>query len=163
MSIGIFLSRSTKIAKKFETPCVAFQKYLERNGFKARRLGANDYTLHSPLKGVMDLIKTCQGAIILGYPQYEVKATITKGAKRQGQISGVFPTPWNQIEGTLAFKQRIPVLVIAHEGVSGGIFDYGVTGEYVHTTMLNRLDWHKERSFQGIFQEWKNKIKGLSA
>jgi len=84
---------------------------------------------------------------------------VSRAAKPQQQVLAVFPTPWNQIEATLAFKQRIPVLVIAHEGVSGGVFDYGVTGEYVHIAKLNRKDWHKEKHFQGVFQQWKKRIR----
>ncbi len=159
MPTDVFLSRPTAIEKRFETPYAAFESYLSRAGYKTHRLGADQYTMDSPLTGVMKLMKTCQAAIIQGYPQYEVTAALSKAAKPQQQISAVFPTPWNQIEATLAFKQRIPVLVMAHEGVSGGIFDYGVTGEYVHTTKLNRKDWHKEKGFQGVFQEWKKRIK----
>jgi hypothetical protein len=159
MPTDVFLSRPTIIEKRFETQYAVFESYLSRAGYKTHRLGADQYTLDSPLTGVMELMKTCQAAIILGYPQYEVTATLSEAANPQQQISAVFPTPWNQIEATLAFKKRIPVLVIAHEGVSGGIFDYGVTGEYVHITKLNRKDWHKEKGFQGVFQEWKKRIK----
>lgn len=159
MPVGVFLSRPTVIEKRFETPCNAFESYLLRVGCKTHRLGADQYTMDAPLTGVMRLMKTCQAAIILGVPQYEVTAALSKAGKLQQQILAVFPTPWNQIEATLAFNQCIPVLVIAHEGVSGGIFDYGVTGEYVHTTKLNRKDWHKEKSFQGVFQEWKKRIQ----
>lgn len=133
MAINIFLSRPTVISKKFETQYTAFEAYLRRKGYKVLRLGADQFTMDAPLKGVMDLMKTCSGAIILGYPQYEVTAALSKAAIPEHRISAVFPTPWNQIEGTLAFKQRIPVLVVAHEGVTGGIFDYGVTGQYVRT------------------------------
>jgi len=115
--------------------------------------------MDAPLRGVMDLMKTCRAAIILGYPQYEVRANISKAATPEQEISAIFPTPWNQIEATLAFKQRIPVLVIAHNGVSGGVFDYGVTGEYVHTTNLNMKYWYKEKDFQGVFREWQKRIK----
>ena len=159
MRIDVFLSRPTEIEKRFETPYAAFELFLSRAGYNARRLGADEFTMDSPLTGVMKLMKKCQAAIILGYPQYEITATLSKAAKPQQQISAVFPTPWNQIEATLAFKQRIPVFVIAHDGVSGGIFDFGVTGEYVHSTKLSRKNWHKKRAFQGIFQEWTNRIK----
>lgn len=124
MPISVFLSRPTSIAKQFEARYVTFQAYLSRKGFRIHRLGADKYILDAPLKSVMDLMKTCRTAIILGYPQYEVRSTPSKAATPEQEISSVFPTPWNQIEATLAFKQRIPVLVIAHDGV----FDYGVTG-----------------------------------
>ncbi len=159
MLTDVFLSRPTAIEKRFETAYAAFESYLSRAGYRPRRLGADEYPIDAPLTGVMELMKKCKAAIILGYPQYEVRAVLSKAARPREQISAVFPTPWNQIEATLAFKQRRPVLVIAHEGVLGGIFDYGVTGEYVHTTKLNRKDWHRDKGFQCVFQEWKRRIK----
>ncbi len=159
MQIKIFLSRPTVISKRFETQYTPFEAYLSRKGYKVRRLGADQYTMDAPLKGVMDLMRTCKGAIILGYPQYEITAALSKAATPEQRVSAAFPTPWNQIEATLAFKQRIPVLVVAHEGVTGGVFDYGVTGEYVHTTCLSKNDWHKTKAFQGVFQEWEKRIK----
>lgn len=159
MATSIFLSRPTTIAKRFQTGCFTFQAYLSRKGFRVHRLGAEQYTMDAPLKGVMDLMKTCRAAIILGYPQYEVSAALSKAARPEQVVSAVFPTPWNQIEATLAFKQNMPVLVIAHDGVSGGVFDKGVTGEYVHTTNLSIKDWYKKKDFQGLFQEWQKRIK----
>ena len=159
MGINVFLSRPAVIAKEFEAQCVTFQAYLSRKGYRVCRLGADQYTMDAPLKGVMNLMKKCRAAIVLGYPQYEVKAALSKAATPQQELSAVFPTPWNQIEATLAFKQHIPVLVIAHEGVCGGVFDFGVTGEYVYTANLSMKDWYKRKDFQGVFQEWQKRIK----
>ncbi len=159
MPIDVFVSRPTVIAKYFEQRYMALEKYLSRKGYRTRRLGAGQYTMDAPLKGVMALMRKCRGAIVLGYPQYEATATVSKAEKTQQKVYAAFPTPWNQIEATLAFKQRIPVLVVAHEGVSGGIFNRGVTGEYVHTADLSVKDWHKKRDFQGIFDEWRKRIK----
>ena len=114
--------------------------------------------MDAPLKGVMELMEKCKGAIILGYPQYHITASVKKGGEEQQSITINVPTPWNQIEGTLAFHSQIPVLVIAHPGVSGGIFDYGVTGEYVLTICLNEENWHRKKDFIGIFSIWKSKI-----
>ena len=159
MPTNVFLSRPTTIKNKFKKPYDAFLSHLLRSGYTDLRLGANQYTLDSPLTGVMKLMKTCRAAIILGYPQYEVTAAVSKGADVKQQMSIYFPTPWNQIEATLAYNQCLPVLVVTHEGISGGIFDHGVTGEYLHTTKLDRTNWHKEKGFQGIFQEFKKRIK----
>jgi len=95
----------------------------------------------------------------LGYPQYRVTAAILRATHVEQEIHISIPTPWNQIEAVLAFQQRIPVLVVAHESVAGGIFDKGVTGEYVHTTNLGATQWYKTRDFLGIFREWEKRIK----
>ncbi|MFA5240396.1 MAG: hypothetical protein WC476_11915 [Phycisphaerae bacterium] len=159
MPIKIFISRPTMVTKSYETQYAVFEQYLVRKGYRPQRLGSDQYTMDAPLRGVMNLMKTCKGAIVLGYPQYRVTAAILNAADAAQKISITIPTPWNQIEAALAFKQRIPVLVVAHDGVSGGIFDYGITGEYVHTTNLGAKEWYKTRDFLGIFSEWEKRIK----
>ena len=93
MPVSMFLSRPTSIAKQFEARYDIFQAYLSRKGFRIHRLGADKYTVDAPLKGVMDLMKTCRAVIILGYPQYEVRSTLSKAATPEQEISSVFPTP----------------------------------------------------------------------
>lgn len=132
---------------------------MKRSGLKPCRLGSENYTLDAPLTGVINLIKICQGAIILGYPQYEFSACVAKAGTPQKEASMSFPTPWNHIEATLAFQRGIPVLIVAHEGISGGVFDHGVTGQYVLTIDLAVQDWHKAKEFQGMFREWKSRMK----
>ena len=103
-------------------------------------------------------MKKCKGAIILGYPQYEFSASITKAGVPDCQVQMSIPTPWNHIEAALAFREALPVLIIAHDGITTGVFDYGVTGQYVLTTNLSKNNWHKSEIFQGIFQEWKTQL-----
>ena len=158
MPTDIFLSRPTIIPGDFEMEFVAFEKYLARKGYRTRRLGANQYSMAPPLVGVMNVMKTCRGAIILGYPQYEFTASLLKAQKPMENVHVTFPTPWNQIEGALAFSQSIPVLIVAHEGVSGGVFDHGVTGQYVIVMKLNQKGWYKTKEFQGVFHDWAGRI-----
>lgn len=158
MGISVFISRPTNIAEEFEKQFTHFDKFLKHAGFNPVRLGANNYTLDAPLRGVIDLMKTCQGAIILGYPQYELNAYISKGGRNISGVKFTSPTPWNQIEATLAYKDRIPVFIIAHNGIVGGVFDRGVTGEYVLNLNLKKNEWYKDQEFQGVFSAWKNKI-----
>jgi len=159
MLINVFISRPTKIVQRFEVQYLTFERCLIQKKYRPLRLGQDCYTMDAPLKGVMKLMKTCRGAIILGYPQYRVTSAILKATDVEQEIHITIPTPWNQIEAVLAFKQRIPVLVVAHESVAGGIFDKGVTGEYVHTTDLGAKQWYKTRDFLGIFREWEKRIK----
>jgi len=143
----------------FESAYTRFERYMKRLGLFPCRLGGENYSLDAPLVGVIDLVKQCKGAVILGYPQYEFDASILIGGNRQQHISTRIPTPWNHIEATLAFQQRIPVLIIAHQGVVGGVFDQGVTGQYVVVTDIGQADWHKQREFHGVFNEWKERLK----
>ncbi len=156
--IDIFISRPSVVAAKYEKSYMAFDKFLASQKIKRRRLGEGDYSLKAPLKAVIDLMKQCKGAIVLGYPHHEVIFSLKKGRENVNKHNILLPTPWNQIEGTLAYKQKLPVLVVAQKGVEGGLFDYGVTGEFVHKTNLGNDKWFKSKEFLGIFQDWKNKI-----
>lgn len=154
----IFISRPTVIGNAYEKPYKAFERFFKSEGFSPRRLGKSDYSLKAPLVSVMDLIDQCKGAIVLGYPHQEVAYSVTKGGEVIDKHGIFLPTPWNQIEGTLAFQKEIPVLVVAHKGVEGGLFDYGVTGQFVLETDLSNDKWFKSEEFLGIFQDWKKQI-----
>lgn len=158
MATDIFISRPTYIDLKFEDGYNSFHRYLSRRGLRTLRLGAGQYTLDAPLLGVIDLIRKCKGAIILGYPQYEFFSSITKAGVPDSQFMMSIPTPWNHIEAALAFRENIPVLIIAHEGITTGVFDFGVTGKYIITTNLSKNNWHNTQSFLGVFRKWEMQL-----
>ena len=155
---NIFISRPTIISTKYESPYSDFEEFLTKKGIKSRRLGRGDYSRKAPLVAVMELIEDCKGAIVLGYPQYEIHTTSKKADDVLDESCLLFPTPWNQIEAVLAYKKKIPVLVIAQNRVGGGIFDDGVTGEFVLRADLSKPNWYKEDEFSGIFNEWYKEV-----
>ena len=157
--INIFISRPSIISTKYESSYVSFENFLNTKGIILRRLGSSDYSRKAPLVAVMEIIEDCKGAIILGYPQYEVHNEFKKADNVQSKSCLLIPTPWNQIEAVLAYKKKIPVLIVAQNGIDGGIFDYGVTGEFVLKTDLSKSNWCKENDFDGIFSEWYKDIK----
>ena len=157
--IDIFISRPTLISTKYESSYSDFEIFLEKKGIKSRRLGSSDYSRKAPLVAVMKIIEDCKGAIIMGYPQYEVHNASKKADSVLNESCLLFPTPWNQIEAVLAYKKKIPVLVVAQNRINGGIFDEGITGEFVLKTDLSKSNWHKESVFCGIFNEWYKDIK----
>ena len=150
--IDIFISRPTIIDNGYEKPYRAFEKFFKSEGFSPTRLGRSDYSLKAPLRAVIDLMDKCKGAIILGYPHQVITYSLKKGEEMLNENKIFLPTPWNQIEGTLAYKKGIPVLVIAQEGVEGGLFDYGVTGEYVYKTDLSNNKWFNKKEFLGLWE-----------
>jgi len=108
---------------------------------------------------VIDIIDKCCGAIILGYPQLEFHHHVKQGPTIKTLTGYLLPTPWNHIEGALAYRAKAPVLVIAHTGVNGGIFDHGVTGEYILTTDLSIENWHQQDPVKQLFEEWRKRIE----
>ncbi len=127
---------------------------------KLRRLGAGtDHSKKAPLRAVIDLVSECCGAIVLGYPQLEFHNETKRSDEVQDSFRHVFPTPWNHIEGALAYSANTPVLVVAHGNIKGGVFDHGITGEGVlHVDMLEK-DWHLNPKFFKPFEEWLDEVK----
>ena len=47
-----------------------------------------------------------------------------------------------------------PVLVAAYPGISGGVFDHGITDEGVLHLNLTQATWFEKPEFQQPFAEW---------
>ena len=157
--MNVFLSRPTRVGSAFETPYQAFETYLTSCGFVLKRLGGGNFSKKAPLRAVIDLIADCAGAIILGYPQLEFSHEARRSTEVQNKVSYVLPTPWNQIEGALAYSSHKPILVIAHPGISGGVFDHGITGEGVLHLDLTEPAWFTKPQFVQPFEEWLNEVR----
>jgi hypothetical protein len=153
MAKPIFLSRPSKLPPLFSTEAERFERFLNGHGFVPRRLGGGSYSTKAPLLAVIDLMKQCEGAIILGYPKLCISV-----AGLKDDLNFDFPTPWNHIEGALAYALQKPTFVIAHSGVEGGVFDYGITGEFVLKTSLAADGWFKTPEFTGAFDDWKQRL-----
>jgi hypothetical protein len=160
---NIFISRPTTINDDFESSYNLFHKFLTDNGHNLKRLGGGTYSKVAPLKAVINLIHECCGTIILGYPQYEFVHKAARSKKIQNEFRLVFPTPWNQIEGALAFAFETPVLVIAHDGIEGGVFDHGITGEAVIHLDISKPNWHTTEQFIQPFDEWSKDVMNFEA
>src|SRR5437667_6805088 len=43
-----------------------------------------------------------------------------------------FPTAWNNLEAGILFGLGLPILIFKEDGISGGVFDNGVTDVFIH-------------------------------
>lgn len=154
--VDVFLSRPTWVANEFKEGQRAFLNFLDTLGFKPHTLGSTDYPSSSPLDAVIDLIEICEGAIILGYPQIEVK----KGAIKNKPLPRplLLSTEWNHIEAGLVYAKRLPLLIVHHIGVVRGIFDRGVTDRFIYEVDLSKPDWPLLAPISGALKSWKSEI-----
>ena len=102
-------------------------------------LGATDFSNSAPLRAILRIMDECDGAIVLGFRQIEVEqGTAKPGTPSASRLEKCyFATPWNQIEASLAYARGLPVMLIREKGISGGVFDYGVTEYFVHEVDLS--------------------------
>jgi hypothetical protein len=135
MRIPVFISAPTALTAAQGSTYKAILSVLGELGLERRALGRSDYPVELPLKEVMQIARRCSGGVILGFVQFHSKSGIVKPGIRGGAKSVknvVFPTPWNQLEAGILFSLRLPLLVFKEDGISGGVFDAGVTDVFVH-------------------------------
>jgi hypothetical protein len=153
---NIFLSRPTWIGPEFSQGLKAFTSILTSHEITPRTLGVSDYPTNTPLDEVISIMDQCVGAIILGYPQIEVKEGFLKGDTIDSSV--VLATEWNHIEASLAYAKRLPLLVIHHKGVRRGIFDRGAIGKFLYEVDLSNSTWFSEEHIIGAIVAWKNRL-----
>jgi hypothetical protein len=154
--INIFISRPTWVAEEFREGLDGFISFLDTHDLKPRTLGSTDYPTESPLDEVISIMDDCEGAIILGYPQiYIVRGSIKELTKNEFTL----PTEWNHIEATLAYKKKLPLLVIHHKGISRGIFEHGAISKFIYEKDLTKINWFLSEDIKGALKKWKSSLK----
>jgi hypothetical protein len=128
-----------------------------------RALGRSDYPAEFPLREVIVIARHCAGGLILGFEQFQ--ATLgtwkrgTKGEKKLASHESIsFPTPWNDLEAGILFGLELPILIFREEGVSGGVFDNGVTDVFIHKMPSGRPSGHDKESLKQVFLKWNARV-----
>lgn len=137
---------------------------INHQGMEARTVGITDYPTTYPLREVLTLAKHCSGGVILGFSQFETTKGIWKnGTPFQKEVNKgetvFFPTPWNQLEAGVLFSLRVPLLVFREEGISGGVFDNGVTEVFVHPIPKFNPDDKEREALRSILQKWAAEVR----
>lgn len=154
--IDVFVSRPTWVGPVFEPGLRGALARLADLGFNPRTLGATDYATRAPLDEVIELMKQCRGAVILGYPQIEVAAGSVRG---KTLLSPIFlSTEWNHIEAGLAHARGLPLLVIHHSGVARGVFDRGAISSFIYQLDLSDPAWALEERLTGVLRKWRDDV-----
>jgi hypothetical protein len=138
---------------------------LGHHGIEARTLGRTDYPTSFPLREVLTLANHCSGGVILGFSQFEAtvgtwkKGTPFKSSVGKGKFA-LFPTPWNQLEAGVLFALNVPLLVFREVGITGGVFDNGVTDLFVHPMPKPDAEYQEKKALRAVFQKWTAQVRG---
>jgi hypothetical protein len=162
MLIPVFISAPSTENLNPEQKCVydAIIAAIGDLGLEERRLGQSDYPDEAPLKEVIQIARRCSEGIVLGFTQMMVQAGISKPGVQDKPLNDVpFPTPWNHLEAGVFFSLRLPVLVFREKGISGGIFDEGVTDVFIHK-MPSAADFEKKAgSVRQVLMKWQARVR----
>src|ERR1700761_6353110 len=135
MKIPVFVSSPTSLSPDQEARRETICRILNSLNMEPRALGRSDYPTDLPLREVMVIARHCSGGVILGFNQFTASAGVSKpGTAQERPATGptFFPTPWNHLEAGILFSLGRPILVFKESGITGGVFDPGVTDVFVH-------------------------------
>lgn len=166
MKIPVFVSCPTSLTVSQSNSRAMLTKYLDELNLEPRALGRSDYPSELPLREVLVIAKHCSGGIILGFEQFQASAgTWKKGmGKKNGEREikvnepELFPTPWNNLEAGILFGRELPLLIFKEDGISGGVFDYGVTDVFIHKIPKGRISKSEANSLKEVFLKWYGRV-----
>ena len=135
---------------------------LDDNDLEPRALGRSDYPTELPLREVLLIARHCSGGVILGFAQCRADSGVLKpGTSAEKRVSTplLFPTPWNHLESGILFGLRLPILVFREEGITGGVFDNGVSDVFVHPIPSPDITGTAKAALKQVFQRWAGKVR----
>ena len=162
MKIPVFVSSPTSLSPAQDAARGIIIKQLADNGLEPRALGRSDYPTESPLREVLLIARRCSGGVILGFEQFRADSGISKpGTADQKVVSTptAFPTPWNQLEAGILFSQKLPTLVFREVGISGGVFDIGVSDVFIHPMPSPIISKAAKAALKQVFAKWTAKVR----
>lgn len=163
MKIPVFVSCPTSLNPSQAASRTVVLKVLDELNLEPRALGRSDYPSELPLREVLVIARHCAGGVILGYEQFRASAGIwkqgtTKGERRlKKSETACFPSPWNQLEAGILFGLGLPLLIFREDGISGGVFDIGVTDVFIHPTPMGTITDEERGSLKEVFLKWHSK------
>lgn len=164
MLIPVFVSMPNTLNEQQRLAQQLVLGELGHHGIEARTLGRTDYPTTFPLREVLTLAKHCSGGVILGFSQFQATAGVSKvGTPFRSRIrkgSPVnFPTPWNHLEAGILFSLEVPLLVFRELGITGGVFDNGVTDLFVHPMPKPDAEYQEKKALRAVFQKWTAQVR----
>lgn len=162
MLIPIFLSCPTALSPEQEACRAVILQELRAVGLEPRTLGRSDYPTDLPLKEVLVLATRCSGGLILGFSQFSAtEGTHYPNCAIETPASPpvAFPTPWNQLEAGVLFALRVPLLVFREDGISGGVFDPGVTDNFVQKMPRPDLIDQQRHALSSVILKWQARVR----
>ncbi len=162
MKIPVFVSCPTVLSSSRESARKLILKHLERLGMEARALGRSDYPTELPLREVLIIGRHCSGALILGFEHFQSNGGIWKrdtSDTRNTSEPTPFPTPWNNLEAGILFGLGLPMLVFRENGITGGIFDPGVSDVFIHAMPVPSMSPANRSALEEVFLKWAARVR----
>lgn len=163
MRIPVFVSCPTHLNDRQQDCRNLVDEVLNDLQLEPRAVGRSDYPTDLPLREVLTLAKHCSGGIILGFEQVFIERGVAKrGTTPELEVQLAdrpLPTAWNQIEAGILFGLGLPILVFRERGITGGVFDEGVTDVFVHPMPNPEQTEDTKDAFSGVMLKWQSRVR----
>lgn len=162
MKIPVFVSCPTSLSPSQEAARNVIIQQLDDNDLEPRALGRSDYPTELPLREVLLIARHCSGGIILGFEQCRADSGVLKPgtpAEKRVSTSLAFPSPWNHLGVWYLVWITTPDSRFREDGITGGIFDNGVSDVFVHPIPSPDITGTAKAALKQVFQRWAGKVR----
>lgn len=162
MDIPVFVSCPTTLSEGQNASRALILRQLKRFNLESRALGRSDYPTELPLREVLLLARHCSGGLILGFEQYRSLQGIGKPGtpEEQKQDTRVsIPSAWNHLEAGILFGLRLPILIFRDTGITGGVFDPGVSDVFIHEMPVVTDTSSRKAALGDVFLKWQAEVR----
>ncbi len=157
--LDVFVSVGGVATDEQEAFVRAVEDRLRSEGLVPHTVGRNTFGAEAPLKTVTRLMKKCSGTVVIALERmYFSEGLDKRGGDKETLLKNIkLPTPWNQIEATMAYAHEHPLIVIVEEGIKNeGLlergYDWYVQSVKPEVSSLNSLE------FNCVLASWKSKM-----
>lgn len=115
----VFLSVGATYSKGQERFVRTFEEFLSQNGCERLTVGRGSYGAKQPILQTRELMESADAVVVIAFTRLLVVRAVDKpDSKDQKEITDTrYPTIWNQLEASMAFGLKLPLLVILEEGL----------------------------------------------
>jgi hypothetical protein len=163
MKIPVFVSCPTTLSNSQRESRKIILRELSRANLEPRALGTSDYPTELPLREIFVVAKHCAGGVILGFEQFYAESgtwkRFTDPPPEPIREPIIFPTPWNHLEAGILFSLGLPLLVFKEDGISGGVFDPGVSDVFIHKMPSPARIKTGRSALTAVFQKWQADVR----
>jgi hypothetical protein len=159
MSTDVFLSVGRTFTDEQERFVSALELTLRTAGLNPRTVGRSDFSSKAPLRRIAEVLEECHGSVVLAFERSRAPQWVDRpGSPEEQQFDDArFPTVWNEIEASMSYAKRLPLLVL----VQSGLRDDGL--------LEARYDWYvqwidlqeaslRTNEFQAVLADWVKEV-----
>lgn len=159
--IPVFVSVPTALSATQEQSYDYLMSALENEGLEQRTLGKTDFGVDSPLNEVYSIARHCSGGLILGFEQIRAEQVCTKPGTQYARSMdhASYPTPWNNLEAGILFGLKLPLIVFRQRGITGGIFDHGVSNLFIQELPEGTPSPEQSFQIQQVMRIWAGRVR----